>query len=105
MSNKILKLILYLTGNQCKFIKTYGTFLPIGILTTCREFTNEHLFIPIEHTHHYNDCSIRGIECNFSINNCLLTPLIVPLYAKCLIECLFFTYDCRKMLMIFFWCY
>ena len=29
----------------------------------------------------------------------------VPLYANCLIECLFFTYDCQKMLMIFFWCY
>ena len=29
----------------------------------------------------------------------------VPLYANCLIECLFFTYDCRKMLLIFFWCY
>ena len=31
------------------YMYTYGTFLPIGILTTCREFTNEHLFIPIEH--------------------------------------------------------
>ena len=67
-------------------------------VTTGREFT-------IEHTHHSIDCSIRGIECNFSINNCLLTPLIVPVYAKCLIECLFFTYECQKMLMIFFWCY
>ena len=45
------------------------------------------------------------IECNFSINDCLLTPLIVPLYANWLIECLFFTFDCQKMLMIFFWCY
>ena len=26
--------------------------------------------------------TIRGIECNFSINDCLLTPLIVPLYAN-----------------------
>ena len=32
--------------------------------------------------------TIRRIECNFSINDCLLVPLIVPLYANCLIECL-----------------
>ena len=49
--------------------------------------------------------TIRGIECNFSINDCLLTPLIVLLYANCLIECLFFTYDCQKVFKIFFWCY
>ena len=60
---------------------TYCTFLPIGHCL-CFFDTNEHFFIPIEHTHHSNDCSIRGIECNFSINDCLLTPLIVPLYAN-----------------------
>ena len=57
-------------------------------------------FIPIGHTHHSNDCSNRGMEYYFAMNNCLLTPLIVPLYANCLIECLFFTYDCREMLLI-----
>ena len=61
--------------------------------------------IPIEHTHHSNDCSNRGMECYFAMNNCLLMPLIVPLYANCLIKCLFFTYDCREMLLNFFWCY
>ena len=28
------------------------------------------------------ELTIRRIECNFSINDCLLTPLIVPLYAN-----------------------
>ena len=67
------------------YMYTYCTFLPIGhcyFLTTGREFTNEHFFIPTEQTHHSNDCSIRGLECNFSINDCLLTSLIVPLYAN-----------------------
>lgn len=62
-------------------------------------------FLPIEHTHHSNDCSNRGMECYFAMNNCLLTLLIAPLYANCLIECSFFTYDCPKMLLIFFWCF
>ena len=35
-------------------------------LTTGREFTNEHFFMPIEHTHHSNDCSNRGMECYFA---------------------------------------
>ena len=68
--------------------------------TTGHEFTNEHFFIPIEYTHHSNDCLNRGMECYFAMNNCLLMPLIEPLYANCVIECLFLTYDCQKMLLI-----
>ena len=89
-----------------RFCRTSGRFLSAGrglANFTKKQFWN---FVSPYCLSLLHKClAIRGIECNFSINDCLLTPLIVPLYAYWLIECLFFTYDCQKMLMIFFWFY
>ena len=70
-------------GQLFRFMQTYLPRSKQSKDNSLKLRNHFEILFPFIVCHYYTKClTICGIECNFSINDCLLTPLIVPLYAN-----------------------